>query len=439
MTDTNVIKTKIKLRNDSEQNWTTANPTLAKGEASIVFTTDGKTKIKVGDGTKTWQQLDYVGGDTEQHYTTDDIDSLSATYNPGDIAIETKTFAGDKVSKTAYVWNGEDWAAMDGNYNANNVFFSEEISAMYKFGKHEGTITAPVALNAVGKSVAELFTEALTEIKEPISSCTSAPNISITGSRIEDKEIGSSISMPAVKLTFTDGKYEYGPEPTGVTVPIDKATLTNDQNPTTKTTKNITVLNNNGTISLTADNTQTHEVSSVGQKVVWTWTGSAEYSAGNTQHNSIGQNSTVAGITAGTASATAFHGYKGWRYKGWCGSLTTKTAAASITVDQIKGMSKIKTSNSETCNSNDNPGAITQDYTVPVGAATVVIVALGNRTLTQVLNTTVNADMTESFNANKSTKSIGGVNNKYPVTYTIWTFSPADAYGSTANLKIKIS
>ena len=57
------IKTRIVLRNDSTINWQ-ANLTqvLLKGEVGIEFTAEGKAKVKIGDGVKTWEQLEYFGG-----------------------------------------------------------------------------------------------------------------------------------------------------------------------------------------------------------------------------------------------------------------------------------------------------------------------------------------------------------------------------------------
>lgn len=45
----------------------------------------------------------------------------------GDTAVAKKVIAGDKMSYTAYVFNGSNWAAMDGNYNASNVYLDSAI------------------------------------------------------------------------------------------------------------------------------------------------------------------------------------------------------------------------------------------------------------------------------------------------------------------------
>ena len=60
--------------------------------------------------------------------------------------------------------------------------------------------------------------------------------------------------------------------------------------------------------------------------------------------------------------------------------------------------------------------------------------------LAKVLNTTVNADMTESFI--KQTVKVAGADNdtssKYAKDYNVWVYTPAEAYGSTAALTITL-
>jgi hypothetical protein len=53
----------IQLRNDTAQNWTTANPTLARGEIGVEIDTN---KMKIGTGNAVWQDLPYTGIDSEE-------------------------------------------------------------------------------------------------------------------------------------------------------------------------------------------------------------------------------------------------------------------------------------------------------------------------------------------------------------------------------------
>ena len=57
-----MINTRIVLRNDSSAEWlVNSSKVLLKGEVGIEFLPDEKVKIKIGDGVKTWEQLDYFG------------------------------------------------------------------------------------------------------------------------------------------------------------------------------------------------------------------------------------------------------------------------------------------------------------------------------------------------------------------------------------------
>lgn len=49
------LNARIVLRNDSTANWlANSSQVLLKGEVGIEFLTDGTVKMKVGDGTRTW-------------------------------------------------------------------------------------------------------------------------------------------------------------------------------------------------------------------------------------------------------------------------------------------------------------------------------------------------------------------------------------------------
>lgn len=50
----------IQLRNDTAANWTSVNPTLARGEIGIEIDTN---KMKIGTGTDEWNDLSYMGID----------------------------------------------------------------------------------------------------------------------------------------------------------------------------------------------------------------------------------------------------------------------------------------------------------------------------------------------------------------------------------------
>lgn len=235
--------TRIVLRNDTHGNWEAVKDTavLLKGEIGIEFDpsleSGYKTRMKVGDGIHTWSQLAYFGESAEQKFAkvyqvevasgADHIAAITeavgdAEKNPGDIAIvkelinaadETKGIA-EHRQYTAYVFDGENWAAMDGNYSAENVYFKEDLT----YTTAIGVLTAPTKaegskqLAATGKNVKQVLSAIMAKEEQ---GSTTAPALSVSSTNIGAYEVGSSVAV-AYSVTGTAGSYTYGPA-TGVT------------------------------------------------------------------------------------------------------------------------------------------------------------------------------------------------------------------------------
>lgn len=60
MATTKTIQATVKNRTDTAANWTQKNPILAEGEIIVVQTSAGETRLKIGDGVKTFTQLPYT-------------------------------------------------------------------------------------------------------------------------------------------------------------------------------------------------------------------------------------------------------------------------------------------------------------------------------------------------------------------------------------------
>ena len=145
-----LINTIIQVRRDTQANWTAVASEFIPKEGEPCLTLDGadKGKVKYGDGVTTWGALEYSGGDipvtqvfqvTANTDETDDaaITRITAgkTIIAGDVVIVSRVISGEKVSKTAYNYNGTAWAALDGNYNAKNVYFDKDLTFTVPFGK----------------------------------------------------------------------------------------------------------------------------------------------------------------------------------------------------------------------------------------------------------------------------------------------------------------
>ena len=131
----------------------------------ITIAEDGTISVDVSshqtfDITATAEQTDIVAIQTA---------TAGATLHAGDTAI-VKREIGDGTGKyqyTAYIYDTSDpenkkWIAMDGNYNANNVFLDSDITLAGNYtqvGNLTKSQTGTATFATKGKSVADAFTE----------------------------------------------------------------------------------------------------------------------------------------------------------------------------------------------------------------------------------------------------------------------------------------
>ena len=103
MAMTKTIQATVKNRTDTAANWTQKNPVLAEGEIIVVQTSAGETRLKIGDGVKTFTQLPYTD---EQIYNnvvtsvngqTGDITMNSVEYTAQTLTDEQKKQARDNI------------------------------------------------------------------------------------------------------------------------------------------------------------------------------------------------------------------------------------------------------------------------------------------------------------------------------------------------------
>ena len=101
---------------------------------------------------------------------------------------------------------------MDGNYSAENVYFSKDLVVTAQIGNIElnnGKATIP----AEGKNLKEVFETIFVKEENP---SIEEPNIEIVLNNDQQYEVGS-IVRPAYTAIFNNGKYSYGPD-TGIEV-----------------------------------------------------------------------------------------------------------------------------------------------------------------------------------------------------------------------------
>lgn len=245
---------------------------------------------------------------------------LGSGTNIGDIGIVTTLIAEDKTSYTAYVWNGTAWAAMDGNYNANNIYFNDNIMVTKEIGyitltNGNGTIPSK------GKNLVEVFDAMFTKEQNPSKT---DPSVNISLNKAGSYEVGETVTGITCSVSFNDGAYSYGPEPTGATVNTNGWEI--------KDTKNQSYTYSDSAISI--PNVL------VTDGINYTITAKATHTAGVTPKTNKGNDCTddTKKIAAGTKSETS-KAITGYRYA-FAGGANASTLSSSI----IRSMSAKKSS-----------------------------------------------------------------------------------------------
>lgn len=223
-----ILYARVQNGSDTAENWSTNNPVLLAGEIGI----ESDTKLyKFGDGVTAWNDLDYAGTDAEQvqelidaaednFYAVtaegEETDAVALAEidapKKGDIAVVKRTIANDKVSHTAYVYNGSAWEAADGNYNAENVYFGKDLTITANIGVQTVGSSGSKTLATTGKNVKEVFDMIMAAEQNPK---TTQPSVSVTCAQMGNYEVGTKVT-PQWSVALNPGSYTYGPA-TGVT------------------------------------------------------------------------------------------------------------------------------------------------------------------------------------------------------------------------------
>ena len=394
------LNTRIVIRNDSTTNWlTNESAVLLKGEVGIEFLEDSKVKMKVGDGIKTWTQLPYFGGEEAKTFQVSSLEEITETeLAVGDTAIvktaiytDAENEANNKYSYTGYVYNGSAWTAMDGNYNADNVYFSDDMLVTKEIGyitlnNGQGTIPSK------GKNLSEVFEAMFVKEQNPT---TTQPSVSLTFSEAKAYEVGTVVH-PTYSATFNAGSYTYGPA-TGVTVTSWEISDTagNTASTASGSFNDVTVADNTN-YKITAKANHTAGAIPLTNK-------KNEYAAGK--------------IAAGnkTKVSGAITGYRSFFY----GVLDTSSAEAPLTSAIVRGLT--------------NGGAYNASKTFTLnGSATakrIVIAIPSNSTRAGlkevILTSAMNTPVTDSYVKTTAAVKVEGVNGATAIDYTVWTYEPA--------------
>lgn len=226
MAETKTMNVRFQQKYDTAANWANSTIKLLAGEMAIESDTG---KFKFGNGEDVFKDLDYAGIDQaqleaiEDNYTklnpadnVTDSQALAGIENPkkGDIAVIERIIGGvgDKATMTAYMFNGENWCALDGNYDASNVYFDSNLTYTSSIGALKlASGKSSDVYEAKGKSLEEVIKRLMAETIAPTIGQPSYSFDSI-GSNLSSTtvECGTEVTQLKWNATFNDGSYNYG-------------------------------------------------------------------------------------------------------------------------------------------------------------------------------------------------------------------------------------
>lgn len=402
-----MLNTRIQLRHDTAENWETNKTTVPlAGEVCVETDTN---KMKIGDGTKTYEELKYFGGEASKHYevtaTNDqtDLEAIAAAVGSDELtegatAVVKRTITTGKLSYTAYVYHSGAWTAMDGNYSADNVYFDSDLTYTAAIGVKTVPASGSGKISAAGKNVKEVLASILAEEKNPTTTQPSAA-FSATGGLGTSYEVGTKTDL-TYTAKLNAGSYSYGPS-TNVTAQTYSVTC-NGESKTTAT----------GTFEdVVAEETE--------KKISLTIT----YGDGAVPITNLGNAYAAGQIKAGSKSTTS-SAYKGVRFMYW-GPVTSDVALNSA---NIRALSKKKATST---------GAL-GNFTAGANAVKIIVAVPSNRTIKSVLlASSMNADITSQFVKQGSTVNVEGANGYTAAAYNVYVYKPAQiGAGETYNITI---
>lgn len=232
-----------------------------------------------------------------------------------DIFVIRTLIAADKYAYTSFVYDGANWAAMTGNYSADNVYFDSDLTVTAPIGVVTIPESGSTKIEATGKNLAAVLASILAAPKAPD---VTDPSVTIKFTNaVKALEVGSTVT-PTYETTFDAGSYSYGPE-TGITVTSWSIKNSND-------------------VEVTDANGSFPEIT-VSENMSYSATATANHTAGAMPVNNLGEDSADDQIAEGSVSATTvtkITGYRNFFY----GMLATTSEQEPLTSAVIRTLTK---------------------------------------------------------------------------------------------------
>lgn len=326
-------------------------------------------------------------GAQAQFTQANSVSELPAVAQQGDMGVVVSAIDGadgTKKSYTAYVYDEGAWKAMDGNYDAGNVYFGKDIT--YTVGI--GTLAKPsgsATFNAKGKSLEQVLSSLMAKEANPDKT---EPSVSFTTSTgLGTYEIGTKKNL-TYAVSLSAGSYTYGPA-TGITAQSWSVACDG----VTKTTANGTFEN------VVAEATA--------KKMVAT----ATYGDGAIPVTNLGNEYPAGKIVAGSKSKES-SSYVGVRYMFW-GPMATDAELSSANIRALAHKEAVAKKTLST-------------FGAGAGAKKVVVAVPAGYKITKVLMpSALNADVTALFVKQGTQSQVEGANAYAAAAYDVYVYQPA--------------
>ncbi len=380
----------------------------------VVIDENNKISINVPAATKVYQVEIAAGA---EHLGAINTAVGENVKNAGDVAI-VKEAISDTTQKQycAYVFDGENWVAMDGNYNAENVYFAEDLIYTKQIGELPAVPASGAAtLSAKGKNIKTVLSSILAQRKQP---SVTNPAVTLNGYQSNsDNEIGTTITVSGKTLSasLSAGSYTYGPA-TGVTATAWSTKVSYTQGKT-------------GEIATGETNSLPYaynfQLGTDGNTVAVKFEATATHGAGAVAKDNLGDESNpVKQVAAGTKTQTSTATYSSYR-KMFYGTRADATVLDSAKIRALTGVKEAAYANNSL------------SVNIPTGAKRVVIAVPGSREVTSVKD--VNDSSAEIISAfEKQTVAVEGAENYNAINYNVYICDYANPATAVNTYKVTI-
>lgn len=324
--------------------------------------------------------------------------------NDGDLVIVQDLIYGSKYQYTTYVYSNGNWKALDGQYDAENVYFKSDLVFTDPIGSIEIPENGRVTLDTKGKNIKQVMELIFSEERNPE---IIAPSVSLD-SNCKAYEVGTVIT-PTYTFSFDKGNYEFGPD-TGIN-PLSYEVI--------GTNNDVEVEKINGA-TYPEEEPIMGEMSTsvvVDDATKYCLTVNVRHSTGTipvTNLNNYYDDGTISAGNA-TTSSSAITGYRSYFYG-------VDTGTTSLDGHYIR---------SELTNGgiyNDQQVITLDASTVPnVKRFIVAIPADSERSgiVSARITSSMYANVIREYKLIDYSVNVGGVNDYNPVPYKVWIYEPA--------------